>query len=255
MTISKNILITGASGAIGAALAYEYAAAGSHLILHGRNEIRLEEIAKFCLTRGATVDIGVFDIADIPMLMAWIEAIDNEHPIDLVIANQGVNINIGPDARGELWAEADHLIDINLRATMAMMHALTPRMRRRKQGQIALISSLAAYFGLPMTPAYCASKAAVKAYGEALRGWLGPTGIGVTTVMPGYVASAMCDAMPGPKSYLWTAERAAKKIKKGIDTNKARVSFPFPLNLGTWFLSVLPPDVSIKILGWMGYRA
>jgi short-subunit dehydrogenase len=128
-------------------------------------------------------------------------------------------------------------------------------MRIRGSGQIALISSLAAYFGLPVTPAYCASKAGLKAYGEALRGWLAPEGIKVSVIMPGYVKSPMCDAMPGPKTLVWTAERAAKEIRRGLDRNKARISFPFPLNWGTWWLSVLPASVSTHIVRWLGYGA
>lgn len=60
-------------------------------------------------------------------------------------------------------------------------------------------------------------------------------------------------AMPGPKPFLWSAERAARTIRTGLERNKARISFPFPLNLGTWFLAVLPAGVSIKILSWLGY--
>ena len=116
------------------------------------------------------------------------------------------------------------------------------------------MSSLAGFFGLPLTPAYSASKAGVKAYGEALRGWLAPHGVRVTVVMPGYVASDMCKAMPGPKPFLWSAERAARVIKRRLALNHARISFPFPLNIGTWCLAVLPPEISIKILGWLGYR-
>jgi len=251
----KNILITGASGAIGAALAFKYANPGVHLILQGRNEARLAHIASVCQAKGARVTIGAFDITDTPQLQAWLQDIDRDFPLDLVIANQGVNINHGNNGEGEQWVDAERLLAINLKATMALIHIVVPCMRERRRGQIVLVSSLAAYFGLPMTPAYSASKAALKAYGEALRGWLGPLGIGVTTVMPGYVESPMCDAMPGPKPFLLTAERAAVLIKKGVERNRARVSFPFPLNFGTWCLSLLPPDVSIKLLRWLGYRA
>ncbi len=253
--IHRNILITGASGSIGAALALAYAGPGVTLMLQGRDVQRLEQVAQSCRERLATVVIGAFDLTDIPMLQAWIVDMDYAHALDLVIANQGVNINIGADGGGETWADTDHLLDVNLRATMAIVHAALPGMRKRGHGQLALISSLAAYFGLPLTPAYSASKAGVKAYGEALRGWLAAEHVGVTVVMPGYVESEMCHAMPGPKPFLWSATRAAQVIKQGVDRNQARISFPFPLNFGTWWLAVLPASTSVKILSWMGYHA
>jgi short-subunit dehydrogenase len=117
------------------------------------------------------------------------------------------------------------------------------------------MSSLAGFFGLPLTPAYSASKAGVKAYGEALRGWLAPYGVQVTVVMPGYVASTMSEAMPGPKPFVWTPDRAAKLIQRRLALNHARISFPFPLNIGCWLLAVLPPSWSVKILALLGYRA
>ncbi len=253
-SIKRNILITGASGGIGAALARAYAAPDVRLILQGRNEALLNALAIACSERGSEVVLGVFDLTDIGRLRAWIREIDAQFPLGLLIANQGVNINIGHGGEGEDWESTDNLIDVNLRATMAMVNAVIPSMRRRREGQIALVSSLAAFFGLPMTPSYCASKAGIKAYGEALRGWLAPESIGVTVIMPGYVRSDMCDAMPGPKPFLWLPERAARVMKRGIDRNSARVSFPFPLNLGTWLLATLPASVSTRILGWMGYR-
>jgi short-subunit dehydrogenase len=165
-----------------------------------------------------------------------------------------MNTNIGPEGQGEPWDEVEALIDINLKATMAMVHGLLPAMRAQGHGQIALVSSLAGYFGLPVTPAYCASKAAVKAYGEGLRGWLAPEGIRVNVIMPGYVESPMCEAMPGPKPLLWSPEKAARFIRRGLEHDRARISFPFPLNLGTWFLAVLPAAVSLRILSLLGYR-
>ena len=147
------------------------------------------------------------------------------------------------------------MLDVNLKAAMHIVQAVLPGMRAQGHGQIALLSSLAGYFGLPVTPTYCATKAGLKAYGEALRGWLAPQGIRVSVIMPGYVKSPMCDEMPGPKPFLWSPQRAAAAIRRGLERDRARISFPFPLNLGSWFLAVLPAGMSIRIVRWLGYGA
>jgi NAD(P)-dependent dehydrogenase (short-subunit alcohol dehydrogenase family) len=252
--VAQRILITGATGAIGSALALAYAAPGVELHLQGRNAVLLADVAARCIALGARVQTHQLDVRDLARLKAWAESFDGASPVDLAILNAGMNTNIGPDGAGEPWHEAEALIDTNLKACMALVHGLLPAMRRAGRGQIALVSSLAGYFGLPVTPAYCASKAGLKAYGEALRGWLAPEGIRVNVIMPGYVKSPMCDAMPGPKPFLWPPERAACHIRRGLARDAARISFPFPLNWGSWWLAVLPAALSLRILGWLGYR-
>jgi short-subunit dehydrogenase len=180
--------------------------------------------------------------------------ISSANRVDLAIVNAGINTNIGLSGEGERWEEVEELLEVNLIATMATVHAILPSMRENGRGQIALISSLAAYYGLPLNPSYSASKAAIKTYGEALRGWLAPEGIRVNVVMPGYVESKMCREMPGPKPFVWTAERAAKAIRKGLEADCPRISFPFPLNLGCWLLSVIHPTVAQRILQMMKYN-
>lgn len=250
MSDTRRILITGATGAIGAALADAYARPGVALYLHGRNEAKLSEVAARCQASGAQVESARFDMRDFAALREWLHGLGH---LDLVIVNAGVNTHIGPSGEPEPWEAVETLLDVNLKAAMLTTQAVLPGMRSRGRGQIALISSLAGYFGLPVTPSYCASKAGLKAYGEALRGWLAPEGIRVNVVMPGYVQSPMCDDMPGPKPFLWSPERAAQTIVRGLERNKARISFPFPLNLGTWFLAVLPASLSLRIVRWMGY--
>lgn len=254
--VPDSMLITGATGGIGAALAREYAQSGTEtLILQGRNQARLQELEAELTALGARVEIQALDVRDHEALTRWLLDVSRRHALDLVIANAGVNINVGAGNAGEAWADVQRLLDVNVRAVFATVHGVLPAMRERGAGQIALISSLAAWRGLPETPSYSASKAAVKVYGEALRDNLAAQGVRVNVVMPGYVESQMCFDMPGPKPFLWTAPKAARVIRRGLAANKARISFPFPLNLGTFLLAVIHPAVSGWILRRMGYGA
>lgn len=246
----KTVLITGATSAIGTALALSYARAGVTLYLHGRDQVRMADVASLCTVKGASVDIRRLDMRNFADVMQWLEGLP---ALDLVVVNAGMNTHVGEAGQPEPWDQVDALVDVNLKAAMAVVRGVLPAMRQKGAGQIALVSSLAGYFGLPVTPAYCASKAGLKAYGEALRGWLGPLGIRVSVVMPGYVQSPMCSAMPGPKPFLWMPQRAAATIHRGLARNRARISFPFPLNWGTWWLAVLPAGLSVRIVRWLGY--
>ncbi len=240
----KNILITGASGGIGTALAKAYAPSNAHLILLARNKDKLESLAKDCESLGAEVDHHSIDITQKRTLQNLIVDIDQHHPIDLIICNAGVTSSIGKNGEPESWEAICAVIDTNLYGVLASLNPLLSRMQARKQGQIAIVSSLGAYRGMPITPAYCASKAAVKSYGEALRGWLVNDGIKVSVICPGFVKSDMSNAFPGDKPLMISSETAAKLILRGLRKNKANISFPFPLNLGMWFLAILPARMS-----------
>ena len=250
-----SVLITGATGGIGYALALEYAAPGVTLLLHGRRQDVLDDLAERSRARGAVVETAAFDIRKQDELIAWLEDASKRISLDLVFVNAGVNIDIGPGAHGESWEDVQMLFDVNLRAALATVQGVLPAMRVRGSGQIVLMSSLAAYRGLPITPSYSASKAAIKAYGEGLRDWLAPEGVRINVVMPGYVDSKMCREMPGPKPFLMTPANAARLIRSKVAKNRARISFPFPLNLGCWLLSVIHPAVSSFILRRMKYGA
>jgi short-subunit dehydrogenase len=247
------VLVTGASGAIGGALAAAYAAPGRVLVLHGRNEARLERVARECERRGAEVEARALDVRDASALARWLVNVASRRPIALAIVNAGAIHVLPPGAVEEPREEAERVMSVNVGASIATVAALLPHMRARGGGQIALVASLLAWFGLPQAPAYCASKAALKIYGEALRAPLAREGIRVSVVLPGFVKSDMSDALRLPKPFLLTPEDAAARIQRGLERDQARISFPLPLAAGCWMLSALPPAAARGILALLGF--
>jgi short-subunit dehydrogenase len=248
----STVLITGATGGIGAALARSYAQPGRTLILHGRNESRLASVTRECEMRGAQVHRVIFDLHDAAATVAALRSLSSEHVIDLTIINAAVT-HVTGEGHEDSWDAARAVLAVNLNGAMATMEGVLPAMRRRGAGQIAIVSSLSAYFGLPITPTYCATKAALKAYGEAMRGWLASEGIAVNVVLPGFVRTPMSDRFPRAKPWLMSPERAATLMRKGLERNRARIAFPRLLAWGMWWLSVLPAAMSQWIVRASGY--
>lgn len=253
MDFPSHIVITGASGSIGAALAKVYAKPGVHLSLFGRKKAELEIVANECRALSATVSNYFINVTETELLQAKLNEIDAEKTVDLVIANAGIVNYLTADYDEESWRDTKMLLDVNLIGALATVFPLITRMRQRKSGQIVLMSSMAAYYGLPVCPAYSASKAALKAYGEALRGLLSNDGVKVSVVFPGFVKSDMSDQFLCHKPFLMTPDKAAKIIQRGLQKNKARIAFPFLLNLGLKLLSVFPCIISEFILLKLGY--
>lgn len=248
------ILITGASGSLGSALAKRFAQPGSKLVLQGRNEATLSKLADQCRSLGAEVQVDIFDLSCDEDRLTWLNALIYSCLPDMVFINAGMNAHAEPGEKLESWAKTAALLDLNVKATIHLAQALGNAMQLRGSGQLILISSLAAWFGLSVSPAYSASKAAVKVYGEALRAALESTGVQVTVVLPGYFKSPMCEAMPGPKPWVWSADRAANFIIKRLKNNPPRIGFPFLLYFGCWWLAVLPARISQRFVKWLGYQ-
>jgi short-subunit dehydrogenase len=247
------VLITGATGGIGAALARSYANAGRTLILHGRDRRRLSALSRCCEARGARVLSVVFDLRETHAAVEQLRQVSKDEPIDLLIVNAGVTRTIGAGEEAESLDTAREVLAVNLDGALATVAGVLPDMRRRGSGQIALVSSLAAYYGLAQTPTYCASKAALRAYGEALRSWLAPQGIAVSVVLPGFVDTSMTAGLNGPKPATLSPARAALLIRRGLERNRGRIAFPRLLAWGLLWLSVLPPAIAERILSALGF--
>jgi short-subunit dehydrogenase len=168
-----------------------------------------------------------------------VQEADRRAPLDLVIANAGVSAGTGEG--DESPEQLRRITDINIDGVLNTVEPAIAVMTPRRQGQIGLMASLASFRGFPGAPAYSASKAWVRIWGEGLRGHLHDHGIGVTVLCPGFVATPMTASNDFKMPQLWTAEKAARVMVRGLARNRARVAFPFPLSTLAWYLGVLPP--------------
>ena len=247
----RSVLITGASSGIGEALARAYAAPGVRLALGGRNAERLAAAAAGCREAGAHVETAQIDVTDAAAMAEWVRAADRDRPLDLVIANAGISAGTG--GGGEGAEQVRRVLAVNVDGVMNTVQPAIECLRGHAprngvRGHIALMSSLAAFRGFPGAPAYCASKAAVRVYGEALRGALYAEGIRVSVICPGYVRTPMTERNDFPMPMLMDAPRAARIIRRGLARDRARIAFPWPLYAAVWLLAALPPGVTDGLL-------
>jgi short-subunit dehydrogenase len=137
---------------------------------------------------------------------------------------------------------------VNVDGVVNTVNAALGAMAPRRRGQVAIVSSLASFRGFPGAPAYCASKAMVRTWGEALRADAAAAGIGVCVVCPGYVRSPMTDRNDFPMPFLMGADRAAALVERGLARNRARIVFPMRLYLLLRLFAALPEPLLDQIM-------
>ncbi len=248
MKSPRSILITGASSGIGAALARVYARPGVSLALTGRNAERLLANADACRRAGAAVTESQIDVTDSSAMAQWQKQIDRRTPVDLIIANAGITGGAGRHGPVEPVDGVRRVFATNLDGVVNTIYPLLEAMRARGCGQLALMSSLAGFRGLPYSPAYSASKAAIRAYGEALRAQLASEGIRVNVICPGFVDTPLDNSLESPKPFRLSADKAARTICRGLARNRPRIAFPLPLYVGTRLLTMLPGSLADRFL-------
>ena len=243
-----SIVITGASSGIGEALALDYAAPGIALALSGRDAARLQAVAEACRAKGATVDAGQIDVVDKEALAAWLTRFDEAHPVDLLIANAGISIDKDNSSIDD-FSIIRKTMAVNVDGVFNTVEPLIGRMMGRGRGQIAVVSSLAGFIGLPYSASYNASKAAVRVWGESLRYVLKKNGIGVSVICPGFVVTRLTANAPFPMPFLMSAARASAIVRDGLARNRARIAFPIGTKAAVWLGTVLPGRWTARLLG------
>ncbi len=226
-----TVAITGASRGLGAALAQLYAAPGVRLALVARSRSGVEQVAEACRARGAEVLVATCDLAEMAAGRRWIAEVEAVAPIDIVLVNAGMFSGRDRQDSFESAEEAAAILRINLEAAIDVATAAAERMRARGRGHIVLVTSLAAIHPLADAPVYSASKAGLRAYGEALRERLLPHNVHVTVALPGHFESDQTRAQIGEMPLMMKPEGVAKRIARGIAWRRAEVAFPLGLVL------------------------
>jgi len=245
----RSVAITGASRGIGAAVALRYARAGASLALLSRNAQDLETVAGQCRAAGAeAVRVTAVDVRDQAALSDALVTFDSRRPIELLVANAGITGGWSSGGEPERPEDSRELLDVNLMGALNAVHAVLPRMRQRRSGQIALVSSIAAFVPLPGLPSYCASKAALLAYALALRETVRADGVGVSAICPGYVDTVLLSRLSGARPALIAPAAAADAIFAGLARNRRIIAFPFLIAALTRLIALLPEPAARLLL-------
>ena len=239
-TQAPLVFITGASSGIGQALAARYAHAGWRLALVAR---RTAEVQAWVLAQGLGADrVGIYraDVAEVDSIVAAGQAcIEAQGLPDVVIASAGISVGMDTAERQDLDVLRDVLATNNI-GLAATFHPFVRRMRQRGSGSLVGVASVAAIRGLPGHGAYCASKAAVVAYCESLRGELRGAGVQVVTLLPGYIATPLTARNPYKMPFLMPADRFADQAFQAIAAGTSYRVIPWQMGVVAKLMRLLP---------------
>jgi short-subunit dehydrogenase len=231
----SNVLLTGATGGLGHAIARALAEHGAQLILTGRRQEVLEPLANELGGRALAVDLAVR--AEIDRLVG--EAGD----VDVLVANAALPASGTLDSFTE--EQLDRAIDVNLRAPILLAHALVPSMVARGGGHLVFMSSLAGKAATPGSSLYNATKYGLRGFASALRADLRSRDVGVSAVFPGFIRDAGMFADAGVKLPPGVGTRApedvAQAVVSAIEENRGEVDVaPLTLRASAMLASVAP---------------
>jgi short-subunit dehydrogenase len=245
---AKRILITGASSGIGRALSLRYAAPSASLALFGRDAERLESVARDCRGMGADVETFAVDVRDRNAMQASVEEAHERQPIDLLIANAGVATGLSPGQILENPEAVRGTFAINVLGVFNTVEPAILPMCERGRGHIAMVGSMAGVRGLPYSPAYCATKAAVHLYADSLRGVLAQHGVNVSLIVPGFVETPMSARTKSWQPGAISDQAAAEIIARGLARGRAVIAFPLFVYYAMRLFTILPPRLVDSVM-------
>jgi uncharacterized protein len=231
----SSVLLTGASGGIGHAIARALSSRGASLILTGRRTDVLEPLASEVGGRSLAVDLAVEGEAE--------RLAGEAEDVDILIANAALPASGALDSFS--LEEIDRALNVNLRAPIVMARLLAPKMASRGSGHLLFMSSLAGKAATPNTSLYNASKYGLRGFASALRAELRASGVGVSAVFPGFIREAGMFADSGAKLPPGIGTRSpddvAAAVVEAIERNRGEVDVaPLTLRASATFAGFAP---------------
>jgi short-subunit dehydrogenase len=235
--VEGNVLITGATGGLGHAIARAFAARGATLILTGRRADVLE--AQAAEIGGRAIPCDLSQRLEVDRLIAEVRDV----PLHVLVANAGL------PATGVLTAlpqeKIDRMLEVNLRAPIALARALAPGMMDRRSGHMVFMSSLSGKAASAASSLYAATKFGLRGFALSIREDLRPYGVGVSVVLPGFIrdagmfADAQVKLPPGIGTR--TSEDVATAVISAVARNRAEVEVaPATLRIGATVAGAAP---------------
>jgi short-subunit dehydrogenase len=237
----RRVLLTGASGGIGQAIARALHARGATLVLSGRRADALHELAAGL---GEATEVIQADLATRDGVGELLEPAGR---VDVLVANAGLP--------GSGWLESfspeeiDRAIHVNLRAPLQLARALAPPMVEHGSGHLVFLSSMSGKVPTAGGSVYAATKSGLRAFAAALRDELHGTGVGVTTVFPGFIRDAGMFAETGVKLPAGVPTRSpqqvAEAVVRGIERDRSEIDVaPIFMRTSAWLAGVSPAAVN-----------
>ena len=244
------VIITGASSGIGAELARQLAADGAKVGMMALADPALDALAKAIRDRGGVASAVGVDVTQRDAVHSAIDQLSRElGPVDLLILSAGIGRVTAVES---FSADAvEQMVRVNLLGVAYAIDAVLPSMIERRRGHIVGISSLSSYRGQPVFSGYCASKAGVATLLEGLRIELGPYGIMVTTVRPGFVRTPINAGFKAPR-FMMEVEPAGRLILKRIRERRAEINFPWQsallMGVARWLPNRIYDRLAAKVI-------
>jgi len=234
--MTKNVWITGASSGIGKALAIKFATEGWHVAASARRENLLQDLNK----TNSNIHSFPLDVKDEAQAKKVFEnIIEKFQTVDICIFCTGIH---DPESEKKLSGKKiREIMETNFFGTLNCIMAVNSYFRERENGHISIVSSVAAYRGLPAASGYCASKSALTSLAESLYFDFKRHNVRVSVVSPGFIKTPMTDKNKFPMPMIRSPEYAAEKMFIGLTKkNVFEIHFPVAFTMLMKLLKIMP---------------